>query len=78
MDLNFLDERATSKKKMLLEAAKAHFEGNIEYTKANLKIYLEHPSGVGEHSDIMGEVLTFIKQLHESQECLEIVNEFLA
>ena len=77
MDNNFLDEKSTPKRQMLLQAAKSHFESNVEYTKANLKVYLENPAGIGEHSDIMGEVIGFIKDLHEANECLDIVNDLL-
>ena len=39
-------------RKKLLRAVLAHASGEIEKHKANVEVYLEHPAGIGEHSDI--------------------------
>ena len=39
-------------KDQLLRATLAHAHGEIEKHKANVLVYLEHPAGIGEHSDI--------------------------
>ena len=31
----------------------AHAQGDIAKHKANVEIYLEHPAGIGEHSNIV-------------------------
>ena len=36
----------------LIRAVTAHATGEIEKHKANVEVYLEHPAGIGEHSDI--------------------------
>ena len=36
----------------LIRAVSAHATGEIEKHKANVEVYLEHPAGIGEHSDI--------------------------
>ena len=36
----------------LISALLAHANGEIAKHKANVEIYLEHPVGIGEHSDI--------------------------
>ena len=36
----------------LIRAVLAHAHGEIEKHKANVNVYLEHPAGIGEHSDI--------------------------
>ena len=36
----------------LLRAVSAHANGEIAKHKANVEVYLEHPMGIGEHSDI--------------------------
>ena len=37
---------------LLLKAVLAHANGEISKHKANVEVYLEHPAGIGEHSDI--------------------------
>ena len=39
-------------REQLLSAVKAHAQGEIAKHKANVNVYLEHPAGIGEHSDI--------------------------
>ena len=39
-------------REQLLRAVLAHATGEIEKHKVNVNVYLEHPVGIGEHSDI--------------------------
>ena len=39
-------------REQLIRAVLAHATGEIEKHKANVNVYLEHPAGIGEHSDI--------------------------
>ena len=39
-------------REQLLRAVLSHAHGEIEKHKANVNVYLEHPAGIGEHSDI--------------------------
>ncbi len=39
-------------REQLLRAVLSHATGEIEKHKANVNVYLEHPAGIGEHSDI--------------------------
>ena len=39
-------------REQLLAAVKAHAQGEIAKHRANVNVYLEHPAGIGEHSDI--------------------------
>ncbi len=43
-------------REQLLAAVKAHAQGEIAKHRANVNIYLEHPVGIGEHSDITGAI----------------------
>ena len=36
----------------LIAAVKAHAQGEISKHRVNVNVYLEHPVGIGEHSDI--------------------------
>ena len=39
-------------REQLVAAVKAHAQGEIAKHRANVNVYLEHPAGIGEHSDI--------------------------
>ena len=39
-------------REQLIRALLAHAQGDIAKHKANVEVYLEHPAGIGEHSDI--------------------------
>ena len=61
-------------KEQLIRSLLAHAHGEIEYHKANVRVYLENPVGIGEHSDVMGaisEELDKIARYHDQVEVLE-------
>mgnify|MGYP003690018921 CR=1 FL=1 len=58
----------------IIESLKSHAVGKINRHKMNVEVYLENPSGIGEHSDILGAVeeeLRLIADYHEQLEILE-------
>ena len=60
-------------REQLLSALMAHAQGEIAKHKANVEVYLEHPVGIGEHSDItgaIGEELDKIARYHDQIEVL--------
>ena len=60
----------------LIRALSAHATGEIKKHKANVEVYLEHPVGIGEHSDIteaIGEELDKISRYHDQ---LEVINHY--
>ncbi len=60
----------------LISARIAHANGEIAKHKANVEIYLEHPVGIGEHSDItaaIGEELDKIARYHDQ---IEVINKY--
>ena len=50
-------------KVQLLQALRQHAEGQIAKHKANIDVYLNNTTGIGEHSDI---VETIEKEVYES------------
>ena len=56
----------------LIEATIAHIEGKIAYHKANVEVYLTNPAGIGEHPDIVGALLSEMKEIAEYQDILEV------
>ena len=40
----------------LRKALKLKYEGDLAAAKVNIKVYLNRPTGIGEHSDIVGAI----------------------
>lgn len=45
--------KVNDRKEMILRALQAKYEGERDYHKANIEIYLSNPAGIGEHSDVL-------------------------
>ena len=61
-------------KEQLVRSLLAHAHGEIEYHRANVRVYLNNPVGIGEHPDVMGaitEELDKIARYHDQVEVLE-------
>ena len=43
----------TKARNIIAEAMASYLLGKVQYHKANVRLYLEHPSGIVEHPDIM-------------------------
>ena len=57
----------------LINALKAHANGEIQKHLANVEVYLSNPAGIGEHSDIteaIGLELDKIARYHDQMEVL--------
>ncbi len=59
----------------LSRAALAHFKAEKERAEANLSIYLSHPAGIGEHPDIVGEVIELIKKIVDADEAIKYLEK---
>ena len=46
----------TKARNIIAEAMASYLLGKVQYHKANVRLYLEHPAGIGEHPDIMGAI----------------------
>lgn len=66
----------TSMEDTLLEAVKKHAEGHITKHVANIEVYLNNPTGIGEHSDIVGAVEDELDKLAKWHEKLELLNTY--
>jgi len=56
---------------VLLEAALLHFRAQKARAEANLEVYLSKPTGIGEHSDLVEEVIKLTKQITEAEEAIK-------
>ena len=62
----------------LLAAVSAHANGEIAKHKANVEVYLEHPMGIGEHSDITEAVIAELDKLAAADDRLEMINKYFS
>ena len=57
----------------MLKAAVSHFGALRDRTVANLNAYLQNPVGVGEHADLVGEVVRMVEDLDRANHCIELL-----
>ena len=58
----------------LLEALEIQYRGNIASARANVRVYLENPAGIGEHPDVVQAIDSQIAIIADNQEKLDILN----
>ena len=61
----------------LLKAVLAHAQGEIAKHKANVEVYLEHPAGIGEHSDITEAIETELNIIAKYKDQIDVINKYL-
>jgi hypothetical protein len=64
-------------REQLLKAVLAHANGEIQKHKANVEIYLEHPVGIGEHSDITEAIGVELDKISRYHDQIEVINKYL-
>jgi hypothetical protein len=57
----------------MLRVLEEHARANLELHKMNIKVYLENPAGIGEHSDIMEAVQAELDKMATHSDRLEII-----
>ena len=60
----------------LKKAFEAHAVGHIHKHVANVEVYLNNPTGIGEHSDIMEAIECEVKQIAEYEDMLEMMKKY--
>ena len=60
----------------LLTAVLAHASGEIAKHKANVEVYLEHPAGIGEHSDITEAIQMELDKIARYHDQVEVINKY--
>ena len=58
----------------MLKAALSHFIAERDRAVANLNNLLQNPAGVGEHIDLVGEVVTLVRQAESANSCVALLN----
>ena len=64
-----------SLKEEIIEGLTSIAWGEIQKAKANILIYLKHPTGVGEHSDVLGAIQTELDKICTNEERIEQINK---
>lgn len=59
----------------LLKAALLHFEAEKAKAEANLEIYLFSSVGVGEHPNLIDEIIKLTKKITEADESIKYLKE---
>lgn len=62
-------------KNIIAEGMASYLLGKIQYHKANVRMYLENPAGIGEHPDIMHAIESEIEKASEFDEKLKMLEE---
>lgn len=57
----------------LLDALIAKYNGDILAAKANIKVYKDNPTGIGEHPDIIGAMDMEVAKLADAEDKLSSV-----
>lgn len=65
-----------SLRNQMLDAAKKHAQAHIEKHRMNVEILLQHPVGVGEHSDVMDSVEKELEEMAKYQDHLDILKKY--
>jgi hypothetical protein len=60
----------------IVDALVAKYRGEMAEAKANIKIYLENPVGIGEHPDVLAAIDTQIQAMANAQEKLDALATF--
>ena len=58
----------------IIDALRQTYRGDIARAKANIRVYLTRPAGIGEHPDVVGAVDELVGKLAEATEKLETLN----
>ena len=61
----------------LVQALVAHYNGKIQCAEANLINYFKNPTGIGEHPDIVGEMVKLVDSVSAARGGLDVVNSLV-
>ena len=66
-----------SQKLSLLNAAMVHYQGISLRNRANLGVYLSSSVGVGEHQDLVEEVVTLTQKITDADENVRTLEKLI-
>ena len=63
-------------KEQIVRALLSHAQGEINYHKTNVNVYLNNPGGIGEHPDVMGAIATELDQIAKYHDQVEVIERY--
>ena len=60
-----------SYKEVMVDSLEKKYEAQMALAEANIKVFMENPVGVGEHSNIVQEVEKLLKEIKDAKEMLD-------
>ena len=63
-------------REQLIKALLAHAQGEIAKHRANVEIYLEHPVGIGEHSDITEAIQVELDKIARYHDQVTVIDQY--
>ena len=63
-------------REQLIAAVKAQAQGEIAKHKVNVNVYLEHPVGIGEHSDISEAIQCELDKIARYEDQLNVLDKY--
>ena len=63
-------------REQLIAAVKAHAQGEISKHRVNVNVYLEHPVGIGEHSDITEAIQCELDKIARYDDQLQVLDKY--
>ena len=61
----------------LINALKAHANGEIQKHLANVEVYLSNPAGIGEHSDITEAISLELDKVSKYHDQMEVLKKYV-
>ena len=68
----------TKARNIIAEAMASYLLGKVQYHKANVRLYLEHPAGIGEHSDIVEAVMAELDKMAMANDRIEMLDKYFS
>lgn len=65
-------------REVLIEALRAHAEGHIAKHKANVEVYLNSVTGIGEHPDIIEAMEGELMEMAKYEDQLEMIRKYFS
>jgi len=65
-------------REILLEALRSHAKGHVDKHKANVEVYLNNTTGIGEHPDIIEAMEMEIMEIAKYDDVLEMLDKNFA
>ena len=60
----------------IINALISHARGDIEKHKANIEVYLTHPVGIGEHSDILESIEKELDIIAKYEDQIQVIQKY--